>query len=69
MASFSLNLVQNSTIFISLESTFAVSQLALDKWQYVLKYLVIYTYISNNQLLLVFLLPFSVAIATLVSPC
>jgi hypothetical protein len=52
---FSSNLVQNSTIFISLVATFVVLQLALGKLQYVLPYIVMNTCIGNKQLILAFL--------------
>jgi hypothetical protein len=69
MASFSSNLVQNSTIFISLSANFAVLQLSIGKLQYVLQYIVKNTNTANQKLILVFNLHFSVALATYVSPC
>jgi hypothetical protein len=59
-----LNLVQNSTIFISLVGTFVRSPLALGELQYVSQYMVMNTNTETKQLNLVFSLHFSVAIAT-----
>jgi hypothetical protein len=64
MASFSWNLVQNSTIFISLVATFVILRLALSKLQHGLQNTVLNSNIANKQLILVFLLHFSVAVAT-----
>jgi hypothetical protein len=61
-----LNLVQNSTIFISSVATF-VFFVAFDKLQYVLQYIVINTNIADKHSIVVFLLHFSVAVATHIS--
>jgi hypothetical protein len=54
MALFSLNLVQYSTVFISLVATYIVFAISIWQLQYVLQYVVINTYIAH----------FSVALAT-----
>ncbi len=64
---FSSNLAQKSTIFISLVAAFVVLQLALGKLQYVSQYIVMNTNIAYNHSILAFLLHFSVALATYIS--
>ncbi len=48
MAYLAQSLVQNSTIFASLISTFVTSWLALGKLQYVLQYIVMNTFIAKK---------------------
>ncbi len=62
-----MNLVQNSTIFISLVATFIILQLAFDELQYVSQYIVINTNIANKHSIAAILLRFSVALATHIS--
>ncbi len=65
--SFISNLVQNSTIFISLVATFVFLLLALVESQYVSQYVVIYTNIADKHSIVAFSLCFSVAVATHIS--
>ncbi len=62
-----MNLVQNSTIFISLAATFVVLQLALGELQYVSQHIVMNIYIAYKHSTLAFLLHISIALATHIS--